>query len=56
MIAEVTLWGRSIGAVTMAADERTAAFQYEPAFARSGIELSLTVEPALDDAADSSAR
>ena len=45
MIAEVSLWGRTIGAVTMEAGDRTAAFQYDPAFARSGIELSPIVTP-----------
>ena len=48
MIAEVSLWGRTIGAVTMDPGERTAAFQYEPAFARSGIELSPIVMPLSD--------
>ena len=32
----------------MAADERTAAFQYDPTFARSGIELSPIVMPLSD--------
>ena len=45
MIAEVSLWGRTIGAVTMETGERVAAFQYDPAFARSGIELSPLVMP-----------
>ena len=48
MIAEVLLWGRTIGAVTMEAGERVAAFQYEPAFARSGIELAPIVMPLSD--------
>ena len=48
MIAEVSLWGRTIGAVTMDAGARVAAFQYEPAFARSGIELSPLVMPLSD--------
>ena len=45
MIAEVSLWGRTIGAVTMEASDRVAAFQYDPAFARSGIELSPIAMP-----------
>ena len=48
MIAEVSLWGRTIGAVTMAPGDRTAAFQYDPTFARSGIELSPIVMPLSD--------
>ena len=45
MIAEVKLWGRTIGAVTMETGDRAAAFQYEPAFARSGIQLSPITMP-----------
>ena len=39
-IAEVRLWGRTIGAVDLQEGERTATFQYDPAFARSNIEVS----------------
>lgn len=44
-IAEVRLWGRRIAAVSL--DERTgvAAFQYDPEFAQSGIEVSPIVMP-----------
>jgi len=45
VIAEVFLWGRSIGAVTMEAGASVAAFQYDPAFARSGIEISPLTMP-----------
>ena len=45
MIAEVLLWGRRIGAVSMEADSELAAFQYDPEFAKSGIELSPLVMP-----------
>ena len=38
--AEVLLWGRSIGAVSLADGGTTAAFEYVPAFVGSGIELS----------------
>ncbi|WP_414662898.1 type II toxin-antitoxin system HipA family toxin [Horticoccus sp. 23ND18S-11] len=48
MIAEVQLWGRTIGAVSMDAGRDTAAFQYAPAFAGSGIELSPIVMPLSD--------
>ncbi len=43
--AEVKLWGRTIGAVALEANRRIAAFEYDPAFARSGIELSPLVMP-----------
>jgi serine/threonine-protein kinase HipA len=44
-VAEVRLWGRSIGAVSLEEDARTAAFQYDPAFLTSGIELSPILMP-----------
>jgi len=47
-IAEVRLWGRNIGAVTLADGDDVAAFQYDPAFARSGIEISPLVMPLSD--------
>ena len=45
MIAEVQLWGRTIGAVSLEAGREVAAFQYDAAFAASGIELSPVVMP-----------
>lgn len=39
-VAEVTLWGTRIAAVSIEQGERYATFQYDPAFARSGIEIS----------------
>jgi serine/threonine-protein kinase HipA len=45
MIAKVQLWGRTIGAVSLAAGREVAAFQYDADFARSGIELSPLVMP-----------
>jgi serine/threonine-protein kinase HipA len=45
MIAEVRLWGRTIGAVSTENGGDYAAFQYDPAFAASGIELSPLVMP-----------
>ena len=45
MIAEVQLWGRTIGAVSLEEGRAVAAFQYAPAFAGSGIELSPLVMP-----------
>jgi serine/threonine-protein kinase HipA len=43
--AEVILWGRRIGAVLLEPGERTAVFQYTPAFAASGIEVSPLTMP-----------
>ena len=39
-VAEVLLWGRTIGAVSLEDGAHIAAFQYDPAFLASGIELS----------------
>lgn len=47
-IAEVRLWGRTIGAVSLEDGGRTAAFQYDPAFARSGIQISPITMPLSD--------
>jgi serine/threonine-protein kinase HipA len=44
-LAEVKLWGRTIGAVSLEAGGQFAAFQYDPAFARSGIEVSPITMP-----------
>src|SRR6266566_3251789 len=44
-VAEVRLWGRSIGAVSLDDGARIAAFQYDPAFVASGIQLSPVVMP-----------
>jgi serine/threonine-protein kinase HipA len=45
MIARVQLWGRTIGAVSLEEGRDGAAFQYEPEFVRSGIELSPITMP-----------
>ena len=45
MIAEVRLWGRTIGAVSLAEGRDVAAFQYDAEFARSGIELAPLTMP-----------
>lgn len=45
MIAEVRLWGRTIGAVSMDDDRAAATFQYTPDFVGSGIELSPITMP-----------
>jgi len=44
-VAEVRLWGRKIGAVSLEEGAATAAFEYDPAFVASGIELSPIVMP-----------
>lgn len=44
-IAEVRLWGRRIAAVTLEDGGTFARFQYDPAFAESGIEVSPLVMP-----------
>ena len=44
-LAEVRLWGRTIGAVSWEDGGRAAAFQYDPAFARSGIQISPITMP-----------
>ncbi len=48
MIAEVRLWDRTIGAVALDDGREVAAFEYDPAFQRSGIELSPLVMPLRD--------
>lgn len=45
MIAEVQLWGRTIGAVVLDERREVAEFQYDPEFARSGIEISPLMMP-----------
>ena len=44
-LAEVKLWGRTIGAVSLEDGGRFTAFQYDPAFAGSGIEVSPITMP-----------
>ncbi|MDH3527198.1 MAG: HipA domain-containing protein [Gammaproteobacteria bacterium] len=48
-IAEVRLWGRTIGAVSLEEGDDVAAFEYDPAFARSGIEISPLTMPLSND-------
>ncbi len=45
MIAEVQLWGRTIGAVAMSPERDFAAFEYAPDFLGSGIELAPLTMP-----------
>ncbi len=44
-VAEVRLWGRTIGAVALDEDTQVASFEYDPAFARSGIEIAPLTMP-----------
>ncbi len=44
-ISEVRLWGRTIGAVSLGDDDQIAAFEYDQAFAQSGIEISPLTMP-----------
>jgi serine/threonine-protein kinase HipA len=48
VIAKVQLWGRTIGAVSLEEGRDYAAFQYDPEFVSSGIELSPVVMPLSD--------
>lgn len=45
MYAAVRLWNRTIGAIAQNDGDRYATFQYDPAFARSGIQVSPIVMP-----------
>jgi serine/threonine-protein kinase HipA len=44
-LAEVRLWGRTIGAVSLQEGEETALFEYDPAFVQSGIEVAPMMMP-----------
>ncbi len=44
-VAEVRLWGSTIGAVSLPDGDRVAAFQYDPAFAASGVQVSPVMMP-----------
>jgi serine/threonine-protein kinase HipA len=46
-VASVQLWGTEIGAVSLAADQRAASFEYNPDFAAAGIELAPLRMPAI---------
>ena len=47
-IAEVKLWGNTIGAVSLATGDSIASFQYDPAFSESEIEMSPMMMPLSD--------
>ncbi len=44
-VAEVRLWGRTIGAVSLDDNSGNAAFEYDSAFVRSGIEIAPLTMP-----------
>jgi len=44
-VAEVRMWGRTIGAVALGDDDEVAAFEYDPAFVGSGIEIAPLTMP-----------
>ena len=44
-LAEVRLWGTTIGAVALEEGDGTAAFQFDPAFTRSGIQVAPLMMP-----------
>jgi serine/threonine-protein kinase HipA len=44
-LAEIQLWGKTIGAVSLGDGEATARFAYDPAFLRSGIEVAPLMMP-----------
>ncbi len=44
-VAEVRLWGRTIGAVSLEEGDEMAAFEYDPVFAQSNIEVSPITMP-----------
>ncbi|MCK5922682.1 MAG: HipA N-terminal domain-containing protein, partial [Methylococcales bacterium] len=44
-LAEVKLWGRTIGAVSLGEGDSVAAFEYDPAFVQSGIAISPLMMP-----------
>ena len=44
-VAEVVLWGRTIGAASLSAGEDVVAFEYDPAFVGSGIEIAPLTMP-----------
>ncbi len=44
-LAEVRLWGKTIGAVSLQAGEEVASFEFDPAFAQSGIQIAPLAMP-----------
>lgn len=47
-VAEVQLWGRTVGAVALADGAAVASFEYDPAFIRSTIEIAPLTMPLSD--------
>lgn len=44
-LAEVRLWGKTIGAVSLLEGDEVASFEYDPAFAQSGIQVAPVTMP-----------
>ena len=44
-VAEVRMWGRTVGAVSIGEGEDVAAFEYDPVFAASGIDIAPLMMP-----------
>jgi serine/threonine-protein kinase HipA len=44
-LAEVRLWGKTIGAVSLQDGEEVASFEYDAAFVQSGIQVAPMVMP-----------
>ena len=44
-VCEVRLWGRTIGAVALEEGQEVASFEFDPAFAGSGIEIAPLTMP-----------
>ena len=44
-LAEVSMWGRTIGAVSLEDGQEVAAFEYDPAFVGSGVEVAPLMMP-----------
>ena len=44
-LAEVTLWGTRVGAVSWDPERAVASYEYDPTFLQSGIELAPLVMP-----------
>ncbi len=47
-VAEVRLWGRTVGAIALEEGDRICSFEYDPAFRGSGVELSPLTMPLTD--------
>jgi hypothetical protein len=51
-VAEVILWGNTIGAVSLEENNNIASFQYEPSYLESEIELSPIIQMSINNKRD----